>query len=274
MNRIVASLVLLLAATAPAEVAAAVHLKVNGNSVTGDVSLPGGIEADVTLSFENVVGLNLANLGLSVQRIDLLDPTFLARLSGASVPAAFPLLIRIEPPANGGLSFSGVATLEIHTHNLQFTTNCPLRLFKAPLGGPFEDITAGMGVGSYRARGTSGGFSEFILVADPLPIDQVIAGKFNRLQTLLERYDGSMPEALYADLEARLAAARAATSRGAIREASREIDGFLAVVEQHSGSDIPNVWRSARDVENVAGYLRAAATTLRFSLGLKSDLAA
>jgi len=31
---------------------------------------------------------------------------------------------------------------------------------------------------------------------------------------------------------------------------------------------VPNVWRSARDLDNTAGNLRAAAGTLRFSLAL------
>ena len=39
-------------------------------------------------------------------------------------------------------------------------------------------------------------------------------------------------------------------------------------MEDHSGSDIPEVWRAARDLDNVAGYLRAGADTLRFSLNL------
>ncbi|HXU47033.1 MAG TPA: DUF6689 family protein [Thermoanaerobaculia bacterium] len=272
MNRNVACFAALLAFGAlPAR--AAITVTVNGNSASASVSLPGGLGADVTVSFESVVGLSPANLGLSAERISPTDPSLLSRLSGSAIPAGFPVLLRIEPPATGGLSFSGVATLEIHTHNLQFTPNCPLRLFAAPLGGRFEDITAGMGVGSYRARGTKGGFSEFLIVTDPRPVNQVIAAKFERLDRLLDEYASAVPGALYDDLEARLDAARSEAARGATLEAIRQIDGFLSVVEQHSGSDIPNVWRSARDLPNVAGYLRAAAMTLRFSLGLKSDLA-
>ena len=66
-----------------------------------------------------------------------------------------------------------------------------------------------------------------------------------------------MPGSVYDDLEERLADARADYARGAKKDAIAEIDGFLDIVEQHGGTDIPDVWRSARDVHNVAGYLRS-----------------
>jgi hypothetical protein len=78
-----------------------------------------------------------------------------------------------------------------------------------------------------------------------------------------------MPGSVYYDLEERLEAARDDWQRGAPASAIAEIDGFVAEVEAHSGTDIPDVWRAARDVENVAGYLLGAAATLRFSLDLR-----
>jgi hypothetical protein len=47
-----------------------------------------------------------------------------------------------------------------------------------------------------------------------------------------------------------------------------DLDVFTATVELHSGSDIPDVWRSAHDLVDVAGLLRAGGRTLRFSLNL------
>ena len=35
--------------------------------------------------------------------------------------------------------------------------------------------------------------------------------------------------------------------------AIQKIEGFAATVQAHSGSEIPDVWRSARDLTNVAG---------------------
>ncbi len=266
MRRILACLALLLSAAPP--VAGLGLLNLGGNSISINLSQPGLLGTELTLSFEDVTNLNLLSLGLSAQLVNPNDPALRARLP-AGVSVALPLLLRIEPPRLGGLSFRGIATLQLHTELLQYVPGTPLRLFHAPLGGRFEDMTALVGAGSYRARGNTGGFSEFLIGADTRTIDQVIVDKFDRLEEELEEYDASMPMALYDDLEDRLAAARSDYESGATANAIQKIDGFLTVVKQHSGTDIPNVWRAARDVENVAGYLRADAMSLRFSLGLK-----
>jgi hypothetical protein len=264
-------LALILCTALPAAGQGIIGTTLSGDSISVTVSLPGGIGADVTLSFEEVSGLNLANLGLSAALVNPLDLAFRSRLP-ASVLPALPLLLRIEPPANGSLSFSGVTEIDIHTHNLNYIPGTPLRFFSAPLGGKFEDVTVAMGPGSYRARATKGGFSEFLIVLDLRSRNQAVNAKFDRLEQLLDLYDGSMPGSIYYDLEERLEDARDAWQGGSSQAAIAEIDGFLDVVEQHSGTDIPDVWRSARDVQNVAGYLRGAALTLRFSLGLKGTL--
>ena len=264
-------LVLILCTALPAAGQGIIGTTIDGDSISVTVSLPGGIGADVTLRFEAVSGLSLANLGLSARVANTLDPAFRARLPNSVLPV-LPLLLRIEPPANGSLSFTGVTEIDIHTHNLLFAIGTPLRFFSAPLGGKFEDVTAAMGSGSYRAQATKGGFSEFLIVADLRSRGQVIGSKFDRLEQMLNQYEGSMPGSVYDDLEGRLDDARADYAGGSAQAAIAEINGFLDVVKQHSGTDIPNVWRSARDVQNVAGYLRGAALTLRFSLGLKGGL--
>lgn len=269
MKRILALLSLGLLSALPAA-GQIIATAVNGNSITITISRPGGLSVDLILGFEDVTGLSLESLGLSAQVVNPLDPALRARLPGASI--ALPLLLRIEPPVSGPLSFRGLAGLDIHTANLQYIIGSPLRLFTAPVGGPFEDMTVGLGAGSYRARGTTGGFSEFLIVADLRPVNQVITTKFDRLEDELDEYAAEMPAALYADLSARLAAARADFVQGATLQAIQKVDGFIAVVQQHSGTEIPDVWRSARDVDNVAGYLRAGAMTLRYSLGLKGGL--
>lgn len=271
MRRIAALLVLVLCTALPAAGQGIINSTINGSSISIEVSLPGGIGADVTLSFEQVTGLSLANLGVSAYLANPLSPSFRSRLPGSVLPI-LPLVLRIEPPASGGLTFTGVTEIDIHTHNLHFIPGTPLRFFSAPLGGKFEDVTAAMGSGSYRARATKGGFSEFLIVADLRSRSQVIAAKFDRLEDLLEGYEGSMPGSVYDELEDRLQAARADYTGGSSTAAIAEIDDFLETVEQHSGTDIPAVWRSARDVHNVAGYLRGAALTLRFSLGLGGGL--
>jgi hypothetical protein len=272
MRRIPVLLALILCAALPAAGQGTVGTPtISGSSISLNVSVLGGYDADLTLSFEDVQGLTLSNLGLSVHLVSLTDSTLLARLPSSVVPA-LPLLLRIEPPATGTLSFEGIATLELHTEDLQFTAGTPLRLFSAPLNGTFKDITAENGAGSYRTRGTTGGFSEFLIVSDTRSLSSVIALKFDKLEDLLEEYEGDMPGSVYDDLEEILADAETAYAGGSTNQAIQEIDDFLELVEDRSGTDIPDVWRAARDLDNVAGYLRAGAETLRFSLRLKRAL--
>jgi hypothetical protein len=272
MTRILACFVLLAAVALPAQAPPLLGVTVTGNALSVTISLPGDLSADLTVSFGNVVGLSLANLGLSVRVVNPFDLALLARLPGGTLTSALPVMLRIEPPATGGLSFSGVVQLDLHTHNLLYNVGCPLRLFSAPLGGQFRDITAAMGSGSYRVRGTSGGFSEFLIVLDLRSIDQVITSKLNALDGALDAYEGSMPGSVYSQLEASLATIRSDFNAHSTVNAIGDVDDFLALVAAHSGTDLPNVWRSARDVTNVAGYLQAGAETLRFSLDLKRTL--
>jgi len=244
---------------------------IDGNTVSLTVALPGGLGADVTLGFESVSGLSLANLGISASVVNLFDPVFLSRIPSGSV-LALPLVLHVDPPAAGGLSFRGIAGLSIHTENLSYTIGTPLRLFGAHPGESFKDITNGVGAGSYRARSSTGGFSDFIIVVDLRSLSQVLRNKLDRLDDELDEYAGSMPAAVHNALAARLAAARLDVTLGNKAAAIQEIDGFLAIVQQHAGVDIPDVWRAARDVDNVAGYLREDALTLRFSLGLSGFL--
>lgn len=227
-------------------------------------------ELDVSLSFEDVVGLSPPHLGLSVSVVNPLDTTLLSRLPGslASIPSAFPVLITVEPPNSGGFSFSGIAELEIHTHDLSFTAGTPLRLFRAPVGGDFEAITAGVGTGSYRARGQVGDFSQFLIVADTRSNDSVVDAKFDRLEDLLDDFDSSITSSVAASLSGDLSAALSDWNADDPEAAIDDLESFQATVVANSGSDIPDVWRSARDLTNMAGELRAAAETLIFSLGL------
>ncbi len=244
-----------------------ISVSITGTSVSISISLL-GLGADVTLGFEEVTGLSLANLGISARLANIFDPGLWNRLPQGTLPV-LPLIVRIEPPASGGLTFTGVAGIEIHTHNLIYLPQTPLRFFAAPLGGPFTDITQAMGSGSYRARGTRGGFSEFMILVDLRSVNTVIDSKLDRLDYLLEHYEGSISGPVYDDLAARAAAIRDDFESGATADAIEGVEDFLAEVEAHSGTDIPNVWRAARDVTNVAGYLRETGETLLFSLHLK-----
>jgi len=265
-----AFLILLLPLSASAEGIAGVV--VQGNELRAQISLPGGIGADLTLTFEQAVGLSEANVGLDASLVSPLDTTLLSRLTQAAIPVAFPVLIRIEPPAEGGLSFSGPVTIALHTHNLGYLPGTLLRLYAAPLGGPFEDITSYVGSGSYRCRGTKGSFSEFLILTDLRPLSLTIREKLERLDDTLEDNAAIIEPAVYSQLTTLAAQIRAAYEAGNKNLAITRTNQLLALVVANSGSAIPDVWRSSRDLVNAAGLLRAAGETLRFSLGLKNNL--
>jgi hypothetical protein len=168
-----------------------------------------------------------------------------------------------------------VAKVSFHTHNLQLDPQLPLALFKAPHtdpSSPFDDITVTEGRGSYRAGGDGGDFSEFLIVVDNRSINSVIIGKFNALQARLIEHSSSMPAAVANALQALLNQARMLFDLGQPVAAMGLLNSFISYVEAHNGKDIPDVWR-AHDPSavNVAGLLRSAANTLRFSLDRKTS---
>jgi hypothetical protein len=272
LQRSLSGLAFLLLLPLPAAGQGIVDVVVEGNELRAGISLPGGLGADLTIGFEQVVGLTPESVGLSASLANLTDPDLLARLGQGSLLAAFPVLLRIEPPADNGLSFRGVTSISLHTHNLDYLPGTPLRIFAAPLGGRFEDITESVGKGSYRCRGRKGSFSEFLILADLRPARMVVAEKLGRLDRILDENADAIDGAVLDDLTSLAAEIRSAWAAGQPQQAVAKTNAFLEAVKRNSGPAIPDVWRSSRDVVNVAGLLRAAGETLRFSLNLKSNL--
>ncbi len=267
MNRwITGWVVLLFLLPLPLAAQGIINLTVQGNEAHAGLSLPLGITADLTITFEQAEGLSAESLGLSATLASLTDLPLLSRLQNALIPSGFPVLIRIEPPAGNGLSFQGVVTIEVHTHVLPFTLNTPLRLFAASEGGPFQDITASVGMGSYRCRGRKGNFSEFLILVDLRPVNWAIAQKLDRVDQILEDNEAQIAAPVLAQLTTLAAAIRSKHSMGQTQAAIAKTEQFVALVEAHSGAEIPETWRASGDLTNVAGQLRAAGETLRFSL--------
>jgi serine protease AprX len=245
-------------------------IQVDGSSLSLPFSLD-GLVGELDLTFESVTSLSLLNLGVSVLPVSPSDPGLLARLpQGVSILSGFPLLARIEPPAAGGLSFTGVAGVQLTALSLGAPSPlAPLtRLYAAPLGGPFRDITSQIKTGTEtRVIGAREGFSEFLLVTDPNPLAGAIAGKLDRLDQILSDNTAAIPPAVFTDLAAELAATRSHVAQGDPAAAIQDLGAFLTTVQQHSGTGgIPDVWRAQHDLTNVAGLLRAAGMTLQFSL--------
>jgi hypothetical protein len=278
MKRILALFLFALAAALPASADGLLpDLLGSGGTITLPFSLLGGLGGILTVSFDSVTGLNLPNLGVSVNLVSPLDPALRARFpSGVSIPLTFPVLVHIEPPLTGGLAFNGTTTVQLQTLSLFVPSNSP-RMYAASDGGNFTDMTTGtqsVALGSsYRVIGTRGGFSEFMIVSDPRPVDTVVSEKLDRLDQILADNGGAISGPVDTDLAAELAATRADIAAGNPAAAVTDLDGFLATVAQYSGTDIPDVWRATRDVTDVAGLLSAGAQTLQFSLRVKQGLA-
>ncbi len=262
---------LLLAPATPAVAAPGIlDATVNGPVFSARVSLLGLIEAELTIAFEQVQNLSVPSLGVSAQLINPLDPFFLARLPAGGlvgIPLALPVLIKVMPPAGGGLEFTGVATLSLHTHILNFSPTLPLRIFSAPPGGHFTEVTDSAGPGSLRLGNRDPEYGrEYAVLVDNRPQQSVAASKLVSLETTFAQAASAIPGPIEADLASRLAAIRTAYVDGDIAQAIEETESFSAAVVEASGTAIPNRWRASGDLTNHAGRLRAGAATLRFSL--------
>lgn len=246
-------------------------VNVQGNKVEVFIHLPGNISADLTLQFENAVGLTKESLGLTAELIDVSSLDIIDRLPNGlniSPAAAFPMMITIEPKPNTGFSFSGVATVDLHTHNLEYTAGTPFRFFKAPLNGEFKDITETLGSGSLRTRGSTGRFSQFIIVADLRAPLVVVQQKLNDLQIALNEFSPQINAAVYSELLQDINDISQLISAQDYTMASNKLNAFNRRINDNRGINIPDVWRSSRDIRNIAGELMAFSKTLRFSLRL------
>ncbi len=246
-----------------------VQVVVSGDVATAIVGDPLAPLADVTLTFDGASGLNAPSLGLTAKLVDPLSAALLVRLPNAllnQIDAAFPLLLTIEPPLTGGLSFRTVR-VEVHTHALSYSAGSSYRLFKAPLGGLFRDITDEIAPGSVRARGTTGGFSQFLVLADLRTTSSVVASKIAllRLRTLTLPWSERLPFfALIDDVEDAVEAEDYAAAIAAV-------DQIASRADARAGTYLADEWRATRLADNQAGDLIAGAATLRFSIAYLRD---
>lgn len=243
---------------------------VSGNTATVRIGAAGAPLADLRIEFDDASGLTPASLGVSAELVDVAAPALLDRLPdprAAAVPAELPLMVTIEPPALAGLSFRRVVHVELHTHALAYTAGSRFRLMKAPLGGAFRDITGAVLPGSVRTRGTTGGFSQFLVVTDARPTLDVVAAKLAWLRGQVGALPGTEAAPLYAQLDA----VEQAVGDGRYADAIGAIDAMRARVSARAGLAIPQDWRALRDLHNVAGELLSGLDTLAFSVAYLRD---
>jgi hypothetical protein len=266
--RLMLAALLLWAGVAQAQVVP-VATTVSGNVATVQVGTPTQPLAEVTLTFDDASGLSASSLGVSARLVDITDPALLSRLSGSllQLDSVFPLLITIEPPATGGLAFHRTVRVEVHTHALAYTPGSSYRLFKAPLNGTFRDITDEVAPGSVRARGTTGGFSQFLVLTDLRETDSVIATKTAWLRNRID----ALPVAEQPAFDALLDGFQSALATGSYADAIAALDAFRARAADRAGTALADEWRATRDTDNQAGELMAGAATLKFSTAYLRD---
>jgi len=200
---------------------------------------------------------------------------------GVSVDPAFPMLITVEPVDNqwlfhgsfetrstgdGNLHFLNAYDFELHAIGPMYSAGTPYRLYKAPLLGQFQDQTSEVNNGSVRARGRSGGFSQFILVKDTRPTLLVALSKTVNLE--LRTLGSSLDATLQGDLTGLLTDVlnillSLSPNYG---QAIAKADAFDAEVAANAGTQIDNEWRAQRDLVNDEGDLRGGVAALRFTL--------
>jgi hypothetical protein len=262
--------VLGLSCTVPAD--AGVVVTIDGNVARAEIDLGGTPQnpqysATMFLTFDSPVGLTPENLNINAHIVDPDDPALRARLPGGgqvSVPAQFPVLISVSPPADGDFAFVNAAQVEVITDNLAYTPGTPYRLFKSPPGGMFSDLTESVASGSIRSRSRTGGFSDFMLVEDLRSAHEVAEDKYAFLQSRVNDDDIDPETRALLDLD--LEDSFEEFQEGEYGDAREELDDLELRVDAGAGDTVPNVWRAARDLDNVAGSLEGEAASLDFHL--------
>ncbi len=246
-----------------------VQVGVSGNVATAVIGNPTNPVADVTLTFEGASGLSASSLGLGAQLVSLQDGALLARLPNIQlnqIDPAFPLLVTIEPPATGELKFRTVR-VDVHTHALAYTAGSSYRLFKAPLNGTFTDITDEIAPGSVRARGTTGGFSQFLVLTDVRETGAVVAAKIGALRNRV----ASLPVAERPAFNALVDSVESGVASADYGAAIAATNQIRARALSRAGVQLADEWRALRNADNQAGDLVALSATLRFSVAYLRD---
>jgi len=246
-----------------------VQVSVRDNIAVALIGDPAKPIADVTLEFDNVSGLRPSSLGLSARLVDIADPALRKRLPDSQlnqINSAFPLQLTIEPPKNGGLKFRNVR-VDVHTHALVYSPGSNYRLYKASSGGKFTDITDEIAAGSVRARGTTGGFSQFLVLTDLRPTDAVVVDKLAQLDARIARLPASERAGFTTHLDAVATAVAAADYPTALASAEQIAQRARA----RAGRYLADEWSAASASDNQVGDLIAGVATLRYSIAYLRD---
>jgi len=256
---------------------AGVVVSASGNTAVADISLSAAghtYAAQVTIAFDSAQNLNPAELNLSAQLVDPMDPGLLSRLPACLSPLLgcvtvdpnFPVLITVEPLnlGAGNLSFRNTYEFEVHTANLTYVPYSKYRLDKAPVNGAFADTTDAVESGSVRARGRGGSFSQFLVVSDTRGSLTVEIGKDTalKLRILSSVLNGN----LLNNLLGLLGNVVSAVALHNYALAISNLDQLINTIQANAGTTIANNWNANHLIANDAGDMLSLAQTLRFTL--------
>jgi hypothetical protein len=251
-----------------AQTATPITTTVNGNTLNAKIQLSSQIEIDVILSFENAIGLSADNIDISATLVSTNDVNILSRLpaSGVSLFSSFPVILSISPKQDKGFGFEGLGNVEIYTKAISYNANMPARLFTAHNGGDFEDITSMVSAGSIRARGSTGRFSDFLIVLDERSKMAILSDKFDELEHVLVSNQALVNASLLSSLQTSLNSLDLTISLANYNDALTLVNGLISVIESAENDAITTVWRSSGDVVNVQGELLAHLKAMRYNL--------
>jgi hypothetical protein len=247
-----------------------VTVTASGNIATIQVGSPANPIADLTLTFDDATGLSPSSLGVSARLVDVSDPALLSRLPDPTLTrldSALPLLITIEPPSTGGLSFRRSGRFELHTHALAYSLGSNYRVLKAPVGGSFRDTTEEIAQGSVRARSRYGGFSQFLVVTDLRQTSGVIAEKIASLRARV----ATLPAGEQPAFTAQLDTVEQAVASHDYATAISATDLISQRALDRDGKGLLDQWRATHDADNQVGELLTGAATLKFSIAYLRD---
>jgi hypothetical protein len=251
-----------------AQTVSPVSVTVDGNTLQAKLSVNQAIEIDLSLEFENSVGLSASNIDISATLVDINDPGVMSRLSSTniSVIPSFPVIVSVTPKSDAGFSFEGLASIEIYTKAVDYNSSMPARMFRSHANGAFEDITSMVSAGSIRSRGNTGSFSDFMILLDERNDEDMIADKVAQISQLLSQHSGLSSLALASTMQSGLDAINSALLLVNYSTTLESVENMIGLVESANSENISTVWRSSNDLVNLQGELLTHLKALRYAL--------
>lgn len=245
-----------------------------GNFVKG-VGFFECFEGRILMTFEEPASLAAESLIITAEVIDPDGNDILPRLpNGVFIPEEFPVLIRILDDENNTFTFSNTWRLEIQTRELSFEAHSTLRLFRAEEGcaAPgcvFEDFTRSTGIGSFRASGSFGTFSDFIIATDLRPRGVIVTSKITQINDTIDFYKDSddIDSDVALELKAKLAEVSAALAVKDFYLAVDKVYEFMDLMFFYDdGFSISDGWDPDSSGVSVIGILYGLSESLVYAI--------